>query len=374
MLQKCQKKNWDSLKTVIDVSDIIVIDENSKKDNQYLIEKDYWSIFGKIVNIVEDNDVVYFDITHSFRIMPIIATLVINYIRVLKNAEVKAMYYGVFDNDIYNRDNNVLFPILNAAEMIDLIDFSNGLNEFITTGQAKLLKNITKNSDSKYDKLIESMENIGFMMASCRTNEIPKAVSELKKIINNLKSDNSVINLYNPMLKKVEEKYSKFNDKTNNIYSIIMWCIENGLVQQALTILVEYYKYNISTYLNFTGDEKQLYYTVSNTLKANRNNLLGSAIIKHKDKNSLEYKIYILDETMNKQGIDLKGLNNIFNELRRLRNDINHAGILNKYDACNYRPESLVNKIKFFKKFFRIMENLNEDKIQNQHTKISSIG
>lgn len=73
-------------------------------------------------------------------------------------------------------------------------------------------------------------------MATCRTNDVNEAVNNLKNMIIELKSNYDSINLYNPILQKVEEKYNQFGRNSNNVYGIILWCAENGLIQQSFLL------------------------------------------------------------------------------------------------------------------------------------------
>ena len=45
-------------------------------------EEQIWSVFETIYNTIEEGDEIYFDITHSFRSIPMLALTIINYARV----------------------------------------------------------------------------------------------------------------------------------------------------------------------------------------------------------------------------------------------------------------------------------------------------
>lgn len=60
-------------------------------------EKELWDIFNIIYNSIDENDELIFDITHSFRFMPMLAFLVLNYARAVKNCRINAVYYGGFE-------------------------------------------------------------------------------------------------------------------------------------------------------------------------------------------------------------------------------------------------------------------------------------
>src|SRR5690625_4310825 len=56
-----------------------------------------WELFETIINEIEEKDEIYFDVTHSFRINPLIALIVLNYGRLIKNASIGGLMYGLFE-------------------------------------------------------------------------------------------------------------------------------------------------------------------------------------------------------------------------------------------------------------------------------------
>lgn len=57
-------------------------------------EEEIWSVFETIYNTIEDGDEIVFDITQSFRSIPMLAITIINYAKVLKNCQLRGIYYG----------------------------------------------------------------------------------------------------------------------------------------------------------------------------------------------------------------------------------------------------------------------------------------
>ncbi|MDY0388263.1 MAG: TIGR02221 family CRISPR-associated protein, partial [Methanolobus sp.] len=62
-----------------------------------ITESDVWDVFDTIYEQLEENDEVYFDITHSFRSIPMLCMVLLNYAKYLKNITVKGIYYGAFE-------------------------------------------------------------------------------------------------------------------------------------------------------------------------------------------------------------------------------------------------------------------------------------
>ena len=55
-----------------------------------------WEIFDVIYNEINDGDELFLDITHAFRYLPMLLTVLINYSKFLKKITVKSITYGNF--------------------------------------------------------------------------------------------------------------------------------------------------------------------------------------------------------------------------------------------------------------------------------------
>jgi len=61
-------------------------------------EEEIWEIFNKIVMQIKDGDEIYFDMTHSFRYLPMLAIIALNYISVIRqDIKIGGIYYGAFE-------------------------------------------------------------------------------------------------------------------------------------------------------------------------------------------------------------------------------------------------------------------------------------
>src|SRR5690606_7835290 len=60
-------------------------------------EEELWEIFKTILDQLEEGDEIILDITHSFRYLPMLTFIIINYARIVKKCSLKAVYYGAFE-------------------------------------------------------------------------------------------------------------------------------------------------------------------------------------------------------------------------------------------------------------------------------------
>jgi CRISPR-associated protein Csx16 len=151
---------------------------------------------------------VTFDITHGFRAQPFFAAAIINYLRVtLKDAPKMQVVYGEYRK----RENDSLreSPIWDLSPFITLLDWSNALQSFITTGHggalAKLASSenarIHKSSNDNHPKNLKSLaDGLGEFSANIAT------VRCQSLIINNTRgSANNVLKLIEKSQSEIKE-------------------------------------------------------------------------------------------------------------------------------------------------------------------------
>ena len=88
-----------------------------------------WDTFNKILDEINDDDQIIFDITHGFRSTPMQILVVLNYAKVIKkNVKIKGIYYGAFEN----RDNVTnIAPIFDLSNYDEILDWTAAADSFI---------------------------------------------------------------------------------------------------------------------------------------------------------------------------------------------------------------------------------------------------
>ncbi|WP_066636002.1 TIGR02221 family CRISPR-associated protein [Desulfolucanica intricata] len=98
-----------------------------------------WEIFSLLVEKVDEQDNLVFDITHSFRSLPLISFLSIAYLKFVKNVNIDALYYGAYD--ARDEENNIT-PAFNLTDFCSLLDWIIGVNSFVRHGSAREFGNL----------------------------------------------------------------------------------------------------------------------------------------------------------------------------------------------------------------------------------------
>lgn len=138
---------------------------------------------------------VAFDVTHSFRSLPIYNLIIFNYIRNITkfNISISHVFYGMLE---VLSENNGIAPIVDLVDIVDVLNLTNGVAEFKDTGNAvSLLSSLDEQSSIRqslekfdlatqfnaFDKIKEELKNL-FVAASAESPE--DRISSIHEMIN----------------------------------------------------------------------------------------------------------------------------------------------------------------------------------------------
>lgn len=370
--EKAKKLNWYNeeddrrrLKTILEKLNINIKGVSIPEGKT---EEEIWEIFHIVTNEIEDGDEIVFDITHSFRSIPMLALVILNYAKVTKNANLLGIYYGAFDS----KDENDVAPIFDLTPLDEMLTWSQAVNVFLKYGISGPLKDISTRQlrphlrseqwarDTR--QFIDSINNLTMCLYTCRGRAISGKGSARKSIsaavdlahenFRQMKSMDEAKKLKPliPLMDKIEKRLELFDGSDNLSVGIaaVKWSIENNLIQQAYTALDE----TIKTY---TCER----FSLDSSNYDNREEIVQKALkIKAQKKPEEEWlvekeywdKVKEIVEKLDDELVDIS------NGVTSKRNDINHFGFRN--DASNYGD--LEKKVKdYFERFLNYI-NGNE--------------
>jgi hypothetical protein len=93
-------------------------------------EAETWQIFDVLVDSIEANTRLLFDITHAFRSIPVLVLLGAALLRKAKNVNIQGLYYGLYLKDQQET------PIIDLTPALRLLDWLTATDKFISTGSA----------------------------------------------------------------------------------------------------------------------------------------------------------------------------------------------------------------------------------------------
>lgn len=312
-------------------------------------ETEMWQIFEIVFNLLCEGDELFFDLTHSFRYLPMLILVLGNYAKFLKKATVCSITYGNYEA----RDTNTnKAPIVDLLPLSSLQDWTFATADFLKNGYAdrlvelsdKGLAPLMRNEDTRTDETIKlkgfvnHLKSFSLDMQTCRGLNVIEA-STIKKIKSDIESlQNVVIPQLEPVLRQVHESIEPFDDKgsVHNAFIAAQWCYFNQQYQQATTFLEEavisFFCLRHGIALN-NVDCRELVNIAFYVKKENEpiENWRVSD-----DKRDLLYKI-VDDELMGNMNL-IKS----YSSLVALRNDYNHSGMRDNPS----RSEKLKQRIK----------------------------
>ena len=302
-------------------------------------EDEIWSIFEALYKNIDEGDSVIFDITHGFRSLPMLAMVILNYARVLKNITIEGIYYGAFEvlgqayevKEMELKNRNA--PIFDLTSFMTLFEWTSAINSFMKYGIAEDIGSLT-NAQIKHilKKLKEGgkspapaenirdiskkINQISQYLQTCRGPKIKGFnFDKLQKNIANAKGD--VIKPLTPLFDKIVEKISSFKQDSFNTDAAAEWCSRHNMIQQGFTFLQET---KISEILQRVDSEDTL---------LNRKLVFQAVIIKQRDIPQCNWRRPASEKRPFVQSV-IDNMTqeecHMIYEVSKYRNDLNHCG------------------------------------------------
>ncbi len=228
------------------------------KENNYKIPKNFFKPFDvdesnripdrlleEINDINKNNELtVFIDTTGGPRTTSTILQLLIKFLT-YKNIKVGMALYSDIIIQINKVENET--KKIGKIQMVDTYDVLrvlDGVNQFVTTGQCSILQEAFKEEDTPEIKaLLSTMESFTNEILLCQTDKLDSILSNMKKQLIDVernKFEKNTLILFSQFIPIIREKFFGSSDRESTDYiSITRWCIDNGLIQQALTIYTE---------------------------------------------------------------------------------------------------------------------------------------
>jgi CRISPR-associated Csx2 family protein len=334
-----------------------------------------WEIFNIVFSELKENDRVTFDITHSFRSLPMLNMVLINYARLLKNITVEGIYYGAFEAKEKNEAGENCAPIWNLKAFSDIQNWTNNARIFLKTGNASpLAKQITT---EPYQEIKESLLNFSQFNLVNRGMDIfsGKEMLKLHKALSQpIDEDDPAVSALLPILEKIKGEFQHYKEnEAYNGFHAVRWCIHNGLLQQAATLMEEFITTLVMLDLGETelnNHKKRKTFSAALTIGENEDfrfdhvidetEIDGEKVTIEKVEASKEHRKW-QESTVPKIRAysHKKEFGNLAGKIKNsIRNDVNHAGF--RADPRDYSgfKESLIKRYKELQKLLKRIKNV----------------
>lgn len=314
-------------------------------------EKELWDIFKCICNQIPEGTKLVFDITHSLRCLPVLMTILFNFLKVTKNVEIEKCLYGAWEAKPEKKDVAPVFDltpffILNDWSLAGYLLKSSGnaseLEKLVNSQKSELYKNHTKSTQQlrnfalKVENVAKEISNLTHDIAISRgigikKTDVPSALKEASRF----EFIDSKLSPFKEIYQKlIENEFSCYKeDSLENVFNAVLWCIEHDLIQQGYTLLLE-------TTISFIAKrrfpplkgkiEKEVRQLISKSISAvvtyerNRKDHNENPE-KHAHPKPLSPQFKRMGEILSEE---INAIGNDFAELAGIRNNINHGGFV----------------------------------------------
>lgn len=170
------------------VADVRAVPITDGKDADEL-----WQLFDSVVDQIEENEEVIFDITHGFRSLPFLAFLAAAYVRVVKRAQIKGVYYANYDAG-FGDPRQV--PVVDLTEFVALLDWMIAADLFVRRGDSGRLAHLMRSGfnaapeardqqqDAFLSNIADHMEVLSRSLRLIRPDEVMQSSAEIGKSLN----------------------------------------------------------------------------------------------------------------------------------------------------------------------------------------------
>ena len=230
--------------------EIVSVDIETGKNNEEL-----WRNFESIYNAIDENDIVYFDITNALRSLSMMIFTVLNYAGVLKKARIGKIYYGAFETPITKEDGKQVTPILDVTSFGEIQSWTAAADSFLKYGHGEPIRELTRQKNTE-----EGMKELSDIAAF--TNAIETSMGS--PVLEGSNTDNKKISIYgaahnfvhhrfptssedgvwkmiNPLYEKMKDSVIPFDnpDPVTIGLETLDWTIRHQMIQQGYTALLE---------------------------------------------------------------------------------------------------------------------------------------
>lgn len=295
-------------------------------------EDEIWNIFARVFELLQEDDELYFDMTHGFRYLPMLILVLGNYSKLLKNVVVKSITYGNYE--ARNKDTNEA-PLIDLLPLSEVQDWTSASVSFLKNGNLSMLKSLctknftpilkaTKGADQDavaLKRYMDALRKVVDDMNICRGVSILKGehIAQLYECSNALSK--VIIEPMKPIIDILKVSFAGFipSENIKNGYYAAKWCFDNQLFQQSLTILHE-------TITSHICESEGLCVTDVNDREiVNKSFHIFLEVLPKEKWMCQEMQMQKIEKVLKNKYLSL--LASTFKVTTELRNDLNHAGM-----------------------------------------------
>lgn len=195
------------------------------------------SVYRGMTGALEGYDEVYIDYTGGFRDTSFLTTVLIRYLEFINITCREIVYSNFTEKKLYS-----------ISYIYDMFQLLNAVSQFVETGSGKLLHSIYNSVSHEPTKhLVKCIQKFSHVIQLCNIKEVDHVIEELTESMRKLEENpiettepDIQLHVFRELLHVVKKKFYLEGENTSFTYPrLIKWCIDNGLLQQALILYTE---------------------------------------------------------------------------------------------------------------------------------------
>ncbi len=366
MTSTSRKKHYLSLQQ--ELSKIGINDVREIDITEELNPEDQWSWFEEILSHIDHGDELYVDMTHGYRIIPIVFSTALNFLQKAKSVRLKAVYYGAYES------NKELSPIIDMKDFYVINEWTDAVSRLVEDADPGKLAVVAENEAAgKLDEfndpeLICAFQDLTGALKNVDIHNVSQKASRALDIVRQKENDAGVTGKI--LFDLVKEKFvslvfeKTFSGRYDLDYfkiqlEIVRLLLEHKLFMQAYTVMREMLgsfglirmKENMGITNKERRDQRQKADVFINMLQVNENewNFRGERLAHHQT-------ILPLFRAMAEKKIIIK-MKEIAQDLIAYRNGFDHAWTSKKEAKTDIMKKGEA----FFKSLQAIVQALNQE-------------
>ncbi len=241
--EEAQKKTWPILESLGDEHILKIPIEEGKNAVQM------WDWFDKILEHVEYQDTVIFDITHGLRSIPFLVFVFAAYLKAARQVRIEAIYYGAFE--LGDQTTGKPAPVIDLSEFVTMFDWLAATEQFTQTGNADRLSNLINPARLTQGPLFEAESILSAISQSarlCQPFTLMQEAGKLEKVLDATQKElESIAPPFGVLKGQIVDTFGQFQTDTSNTHDmlrtefrLIEWYYEKGQIVQAITLAREW--------------------------------------------------------------------------------------------------------------------------------------
>lgn len=256
---EARAKHWGSLQSCL----LPTVEVQDRDIPSGETEAEIWALFDTLVESIDPEDEIIFDITHAFRSIPMLVLLGAAFLRKAKNVRIQGLYYGLY------RGEGSRSPIVDLTPALRLLDWLTATDKFITTGSSlelgELLKTLhgdfyRSQKPQKGDPKPIYLQNFGTTIRNIsRSIELVRPISLIEEDLPSLRKQSTTeladevgqfAKPFSLLLQSIQDSYSTLalsSDATQDVqaqirkhFQLLKWYVDKQFSAQAILLAREW--------------------------------------------------------------------------------------------------------------------------------------